>query len=104
MLLMVLVPLAIVVPRTAGADAPPDSRFPLFAYLSGHPAASLAAYTPLELDPRQEINQKRLATSSIRADLEALRPAFDLGCPICTGSSSIFWTRNLCSHFWHRTC
>jgi exo-beta-1,3-glucanase (GH17 family) len=77
MLLMVLVPLAIVAPRTAGADAPPDARFPLFAYLTGHPAASLVAYTPSELDPRQEINQKRLATSSIRADLEALRPAFD---------------------------
>jgi exo-beta-1,3-glucanase (GH17 family) len=74
-LLMVL--LAIGAPRPAGADALPDARFPLFAYLTGESAASLVAYTPSELDPRQEINQKRLATSSIRADLEALRPAFD---------------------------
>jgi len=77
MLLMVLVPLAIGATRTAGADTLPDARFPLFAYLTGESAASLVAYTPSELDPRQEINQKRLATSSIRADLEALRPAFD---------------------------
>jgi exo-beta-1,3-glucanase (GH17 family) len=34
-------------------------------------------YTPSQLDPRQEVNQRKLATSSIRADLEALRPAFD---------------------------
>ncbi|WP_165227359.1 exo-beta-1,3-glucanase [Aquisphaera insulae] len=57
--------------RTA-ADEPP-----LYAYLGGTPAASMVGYTPSELDPRQEANQKKLATSSIRADLEALRPAFD---------------------------
>jgi exo-beta-1,3-glucanase (GH17 family) len=54
-----------------------DKRFPLFAYLTGKPTPTLITYTPSQLDPRQEINQRRLATSSIRADLEALRPAFD---------------------------
>ncbi len=55
----------------------PDRRFPLFQYLTGSPAATMVTYTPSQLDPRQEVNQRRLATSSIRADLEALRPAFD---------------------------
>src|SRR5579864_9758387 len=41
------------------------------------PAPALITYAPSQLDPRQEVNQRRLATSSIRADLEALRPAFD---------------------------
>src|SRR5947207_1799927 len=57
--------------------AEPDHRFPLFAYLTGQPAATMIAFTPSQLDPRQEVNQRRLTTSSIRADLEALRPAFD---------------------------
>jgi exo-beta-1,3-glucanase (GH17 family) len=34
------------------------------------------AYTPSELDPRDPANQSRLKTSSIQADLEALRPVF----------------------------
>lgn len=55
----------------------PDRRFPLFQYLTGEPAATMVTYTPSQLDPRQEVNQRRLATSSIRTDLEALRPAFD---------------------------
>lgn len=59
------------------AAAEPDRRFPLFAYLTGSPAPSMVAYVPSELDPRQEGNNRRLATSSIRADLAALRPAFD---------------------------
>src|SRR5262245_1927728 len=58
-----------------GEDA--DRRFPLFQYLTGQSAATMVTYTPSQLDPRQEVNQRRLATSSIRADLEALRPAFD---------------------------
>lgn len=60
----------------ATAAETPDVRFPLFAYLTG-PSAKMVTYTPSELDPRQEANQTRLLTSSIRADLEALRPAFD---------------------------
>ncbi len=60
----------------ARADEP-DKRFPLFAYLTGKTSPALITYTPSQLDPRQEINQRRLATSSIRADLDALRPAFD---------------------------
>ena len=68
-LLLALSPLAV------AADAP-DERFPLYAYLT-RPTAAMVTYTPSELDPRQEANQRRLATSSIRADLKALRPAFD---------------------------
>lgn len=55
----------------------PDKRFPLFEYLTGQPAPTMITYTPSQLDPRQEANQRKLKTSSIRADLEALRPAFD---------------------------
>ena len=58
-----------------GDDA--DRRFPLFQYLTDQPAAMMVTYTPSQLDPRQEVNQRRLTTSSIRADLEALRPVFD---------------------------
>jgi exo-beta-1,3-glucanase (GH17 family) len=54
-----------------------DTRNPLFAYLTGKPTPTLIAYTPAQLDPRNEANQRRLPTSSLRADLEALRPAFD---------------------------
>ena len=62
-------------PVASAADAP-DERFPLYTYLTG-PKAAMVTYTPSELDPRQEANQRRLLTSSIRADLKALRPAFD---------------------------
>jgi exo-beta-1,3-glucanase (GH17 family) len=64
-------------PATTHAEQAKDDRFPLFAYLTGQPAPTLMLYTPSQLDPRQEVNQRKLATSSIRADLEALRPAFD---------------------------
>jgi len=57
--------------------AEPDLRYPLFAALTADNSPTLVTYTPSQLDPRQEVNQRRLATSSIRADLEALRPAFD---------------------------
>src|SRR5262245_3738670 len=62
---------------SAARAAEPDKRFPCFAYLTGAPAPSMVAYVPSELDPRQDVNNRRLATSSILADLEALRPAFD---------------------------
>lgn len=55
----------------------PDNRFPLFAAMTGDTPPRLVTYTPSQLDPRQEVNQRKLATSSIRADLEALRSAFD---------------------------
>jgi exo-beta-1,3-glucanase (GH17 family) len=55
----------------------PDSRFPLFAYLTGKPTPLMMTYTPSQLDPRQEVNQRLLKTNSIRADLTALRPTFD---------------------------
>jgi exo-beta-1,3-glucanase (GH17 family) len=76
---VLLLAVAIIVPSlpaTACGDEP-DKRFPLFAYLTGRPAPALVTYTPSQLDPRQEANQRRLATSSIRADLEVLRTAFD---------------------------
>src|SRR5579864_2733396 len=62
--------------HAAGA-AEPDKRNPLFAALTASDAPTLVTYTPSQLDPRQEVNQRRLATSSMRADLVALRPAFD---------------------------
>jgi exo-beta-1,3-glucanase (GH17 family) len=62
---------------TPVVQAEPDKRFPLFAVLTSDPAPRLVTYTPSQLDPRQEVNQRKLATSSIRADLEALQPAFD---------------------------
>lgn len=51
-------------------------KFPLFDYIASEHAAMIA-YTPSELDPRNPANQERLATASLRKDLEALRPAFD---------------------------
>jgi len=62
---------------SAEPDAPFDLRFPLFAYLTETPAPAMITYTPSELDPRQPANQGRLKSSSIRADLVALRPHFD---------------------------
>jgi exo-beta-1,3-glucanase (GH17 family) len=64
-------------PAAAARADEPDKRFPLFAYLTAKPTPALITYTPSQLDPRQEANQRRLSTSSVRADLEALRPAFD---------------------------
>lgn len=54
-----------------------EDAFPLFRALTARESPKLIAYTPSELDPRQPANQTRLKTSSIRADLEVLRPAFD---------------------------
>jgi len=62
---------------SADAGPEPDKPPALFAYLTGSPTPVLVTYTPSQLDPRQEANQRKLATSSIRADLEALRPGFD---------------------------
>ncbi|MFG0294604.1 MAG: exo-beta-1,3-glucanase [Maioricimonas sp. JB045] len=67
--------LLMVVLVTAPASA--DDRFPLFQTLTSNDPPRLIAYTPSQLDPRNEANQRALPTSSIRADLEALRPAFD---------------------------
>ncbi|MFG0334190.1 MAG: exo-beta-1,3-glucanase [Maioricimonas sp. JB049] len=54
-----------------------DVRFPLFRTLTSDDPPRLIAYTPSQLDPRDEANQRALPTTSIRADLEALRPVFD---------------------------
>lgn len=73
--LALLIGLALV--SAARAEGEMDRRFPLFASLTSPPTPRLVAYTPSQLDPRNEANQRRLLTSSIRADLKALRPAFD---------------------------
>ena len=52
---------------TTHAEQVKDDRFPLFAYLTSQPSPTLMLYTPSQLDPRQEVNQRKLATSSIRA-------------------------------------
>ena len=54
-----------------------DDRYPLFSALTGEAPPKLIAYTPSRLDPRNPANQGALKASSIRADLEALRPVFD---------------------------
>lgn len=73
----VLLLIGLALAPAARADDGPDKRFPLFEALTGTPAPRLVAYTPSQLDPRQDVNNRRLPTSSIRADLKALRPAFD---------------------------
>ncbi len=63
--------------RSVAADDPAiPSTPPLFRYLASGDA-SLIAYTPSRLDPRNPANQGQLPTNSIRQDLEALRPHFD---------------------------
>jgi len=59
------------------ATAAEPAALSLVDYLSGSPPASMIAYTPAELDPRNPANQSRLATSALQKDLVALRPAFD---------------------------
>ncbi len=54
-----------------------DERFPLFKLLTEENPPRILCYTPSQLDPRNPANQVNLKTSSIRADLEAIRPAFD---------------------------
>jgi exo-beta-1,3-glucanase (GH17 family) len=74
-LLCVIVLMLAPIAPVLGQEA--DKRFPLFAYLTGEPTPLMMTYTPSQLDPRQEVNQRLLKTSSIRADLVALRPTFD---------------------------
>jgi exo-beta-1,3-glucanase (GH17 family) len=65
------------IPSVAWAGEGSDERFPFFAYLTGDPPAKMVTYAPSQLDPRYEVNQRKLATSSICADLSALRPIFN---------------------------
>lgn len=65
------------VSATSVSAASPDTRNPFFAYLTGQPTSGMICYTPSELDPRSEVNQRLLKTSSIRKDLEVLRDCFD---------------------------
>ncbi len=51
--------------------------FPFLWLLPTSPNVALVGYTPSELDPRDSANNERLATASIRADLETIRPYFD---------------------------
>lgn len=55
----------------------PTTRFPLLGLLASADAPLIVAYSPSQLDPRVEANQRKLTTSSLRADLEALRPTFE---------------------------
>src|ERR1700682_6344876 len=62
---------------SAHAGLEPEKPLPVRYAKSGSATPVLGTYTPSQLDPRQEANQRKLATSSIRADLEVLRPGFD---------------------------
>lgn len=66
--------LCLLLPVCALAEEPVK---PFFDYLTGQPTPKMIAYTPLGLDPRQEGNNESHPTSAFRADLQALRPAFD---------------------------
>ncbi len=59
------------------ADGIGQSEIPLYVYLSNRSGSTMIAYTPLGLDPRYEPNNLAHPTSALRADLQALRPAFD---------------------------
>jgi exo-beta-1,3-glucanase (GH17 family) len=59
---------------TDGLHADDEPR--LFQYVRS-PSASMVAYTPSRLDPRNPAHQAQLKTSDLRADLEVLRPHFD---------------------------
>ena len=50
---------------TAGEAGEPRVAF--FDYVTATPTPRMITYTPSQLDPRQEVNQRKLATSSIRA-------------------------------------
>ncbi|MCX6382191.1 MAG: exo-beta-1,3-glucanase [Armatimonadetes bacterium] len=74
---LLLIGLSLFVSTEVWAQGKTDSRFPLFAYLTGTPTARVVTYAPSRLDPRSEANQHTLKTSDIRADLIVLRPTFD---------------------------
>jgi exo-beta-1,3-glucanase (GH17 family) len=57
--------------KVASADAP------FLRYLSGSPEPALVAFNPSTFNPRKKVEDKEAFTASVRADLEALRPAFD---------------------------
>ncbi len=59
------------------AGEPEKQDSPLFRYLSHEAGALMVAYTPSGLDPRYEPNYPAHPTSSIRADLMALKPYFN---------------------------
>jgi exo-beta-1,3-glucanase (GH17 family) len=70
--------LLLLLASSVAAQHKEDHSYPLFSYLTNKEnPGRMICYTPSELDPRVEANQGRLLTSSIRADLTALRPAFD---------------------------
>jgi exo-beta-1,3-glucanase (GH17 family) len=69
--------LSLAIVLLVGSCLSADDDFTLFRYLRSEPTPHLITYTPSQLDPRNPANQAALKTNSIRADLEALRPAFD---------------------------
>ena len=52
-------------------------KFPFFEYLNAGKKSAMIAYTPLGLNPRYEPKHLAHASSEFRADLVALRDAFD---------------------------
>jgi exo-beta-1,3-glucanase (GH17 family) len=62
-------------PAAGPAGAGPAAAF--FAYLTGRPGPALVAYSPSELVPAPLRGARNPSAASVRADLEALRPAFD---------------------------
>lgn len=75
--ILLAIPLALTPPPSAPAQQKGDERTPFFDYVTATPTPRMITYSPSQLDPRQEANQRKLTTSSIRADLEKLRPTFD---------------------------
>ncbi len=65
--------------QRAGATLAPDSaEFPFFSYLKNkRPVPALVAFSPTNHDPRPGKLHKLPPPESLRADLMALRPAFD---------------------------
>jgi exo-beta-1,3-glucanase (GH17 family) len=55
----------------------PAQGFPFLEALRGQPAPLFIGYSPSELDPRNPKSFRELQASSIRSDLQALRPVFD---------------------------
>lgn len=68
---------AVVIALTYCTFLAAEPTFPFLRWLEQKPSPTMIAYTPLELDPRNPANQARLSTESIKADLQALRPAFN---------------------------
>jgi len=77
LLLPLTVVLVLLAPQIGRADELILRSCKLFDYLTAKQPGRMVTYTPSQLDPRRDSSHRQLKTSSIRADLEALQPAFD---------------------------